>query len=56
MKPPHNGRVFLPNSKTCFVCGEENAAGLKTRFFVENGIVKTILKPEHHHCGYRQQH
>ncbi|MBI4558349.1 MAG: PaaI family thioesterase [Candidatus Hydrogenedentes bacterium] len=43
---------FLPNSETCFVCGEANGAGLQTRFFVENGIVKTILRPQSHHCGY----
>ena len=52
LKHHHQDRVFLPNSKTCFVCGEDNPAGLQTRFYVEDGIVKTILKPQHHHCGY----
>ena len=44
---------YLPNSKPCFVCGEENPAGLKTRFYVEDGIVKAPLKASPHHCGYR---
>lgn len=43
---------YLPNSKTCFVCGEENAAGLQTRFFIENDVVKMKLEPQAHHCGY----
>lgn len=43
---------LLPNSKECFVCGEENPAGLKARFFVEDGVVKTRWRPEACHCGY----
>jgi len=45
-------KVFLPNSEHCFVCGEINAAGLQTRFFVEDGVVKAELAPRTHHCGY----
>ena len=48
-----NGRVFLPTSSGCFVCGEENPAGLRTRFYVENGAVQASLMPAEHHCGYR---
>lgn len=44
--------IYLPNSDTCFVCGEENHAGLKARFFVENEVVKMHLEAEEHHCGY----
>ncbi|MFA6240819.1 MAG: PaaI family thioesterase [Candidatus Hydrogenedentales bacterium] len=47
-----NDRVYLPNSKTCFVCGEENFAGLKLRFFVEGAAVKAVFSPMPHHCGY----
>lgn len=47
-----DGRMYLPNSKTCFVCGEENFAGLKLRFFVEGEAVKAVFHPEPHHCGY----
>lgn len=47
------GRVELPTSAWCFVCGEENHAGLQTRFFVQNDKVKTLLNARDHHCGYR---
>lgn len=47
-----NSKTYLPNSKSCFVCGEDNPAGLQTRFFVEGDIVKTHLNPREHHCGY----
>lgn len=43
---------FLPNSDWCFVCGEENPAGLRTRFYVEDGIVKMPLSVEPQHCGF----
>ena len=45
-------RAYLPTSQGCFVCGEENIAGLQTRFYVEDGLVKATLKPQEHHCGY----
>jgi acyl-coenzyme A thioesterase PaaI-like protein len=47
-----NGKVYLPHSKPCFVCGENNEAGLQTRFFVEGDDVKAILRPRDHHCGF----
>jgi len=50
--PSSSRRVNLPNSKPCLVCGEDNPAGLKTRFYVEDGVVKAPLRPEPHHCGY----
>lgn len=45
-------KQYLPNSKSCFVCGEENESGLKTRFYVEDGLVKMPLSAVEHHCGY----
>ena len=45
-------RRYLPNSHGCFVCGEDNHAGLKTRFFVEGDLVKAELHPQQHHWGY----
>lgn len=45
-------RQYLPNSTGCFVCGEDNPAGLRTRFFVEDGIVKMPFHVGHQHCGY----
>lgn len=47
-----NSKTYLPNSKSCFVCGEENGAGLQTRFYVQDGIVKAALRPRLHHQGY----
>lgn len=46
-------KVMLPNSDWCFVCGEENEAGLQTRFYIEDGLVKARLKPRAHHCGFK---
>jgi uncharacterized protein (TIGR00369 family) len=46
-------KVMLPNSDWCFVCGEENEAGLQTRFYIEDGFVKARLRPRAHHCGYK---
>ena len=43
---------YLPTSETCFVCGEDNLAGLKTRFYVEDDWVKMPLTVQEHHCGY----
>ncbi|MCF6286952.1 MAG: PaaI family thioesterase [Candidatus Hydrogenedentes bacterium] len=48
----HNKKRYLPNSKHCFVCGEDNASGLKTRFYVEEDEVKMPLTAVEHHCGY----
>ncbi len=47
-----NGRKMLPNSTSCFVCGEDNPAGLRGRFYVEDGKVKMRLTAVEHHCGY----
>ncbi len=47
-----SAKKYLPNSPTCFVCGVENAAGLQTRFYVEDGVVKAPLRVKDHHCGY----
>lgn len=49
---PENGRKPLPNSATCFVCGENNAAGLGARFYAENDTVIARWRPAPHHCGY----
>jgi uncharacterized protein (TIGR00369 family) len=46
-------KKFLPTSETCFVCGEENHAGLQVRFYVEDEKVKMPLCVEEHHCGYK---
>ena len=52
MTPIERDRLYLPNSSTCFVCGEDNASGLRTRFYVEEDTVKMPLTAVEHHCGY----
>ena len=52
MTSGNTGPAFLPNSRSCFVCGEENIAGLQLRFFIEDGRIKTRFRPKPHHCGY----
>ena len=46
-------KVMLPNSDWCFVCGEDNHAGLQTQFYIEDGKVKAPLSPQQHHCGFK---
>ncbi len=46
-------KVMLPNSDWCFVCGEDNHAGLQTQFYVQDGLVKARVSPQAHHCGYK---
>ena len=45
--------AYLPNSDTCYVCGRVNGSGLKVRFRVESGEVKTTFVAGPDHCGYR---
>jgi uncharacterized protein (TIGR00369 family) len=42
----------LPISSWCFVCGEDNPAGLKTQFYAHGERVWAPLRVEDHHCGY----
>ena len=49
-----NGTTPLPNSTWCFVCGEDNEAGLKTRFYIEDEYVKARIRPKDHHWGYKE--
>lgn len=52
MSSASRDKMYLPNSSTCFVCGEDNASGLRTRFYVEEDRVKMPLTAVEHHCGY----
>lgn len=48
-----NEREYLPHSSGCFLCGDENPAGIRTRFFVEgNEVCGRIVLPRHVN-GYR---
>ncbi len=48
-----DGREYLPHSGGCFVCGDENDGGLRTRFFVEGDTVRARLAVPKHLNGYR---
>ena len=42
-----------PNSKMCFVCGVDNASGLKSCFYeLEDGQFMAIFTPAEEHQGY----
>ena len=42
-----------PTSKMCFVCGRDNGAGLKSRFYeLETGELLAIFQPAIEHQGY----
>jgi uncharacterized protein (TIGR00369 family) len=44
----------LPHTRSCFVCGESNPAGLKLRFETDGRIVRTRFVPRAEHVGFRQ--
>jgi acyl-coenzyme A thioesterase PaaI-like protein len=44
----------LPHTRSCFVCGESNPAGLKLRFETDGQIVRTRFVPGAEHVGFRQ--
>lgn len=42
-----------PNSRMCFVCGLQNAFGLKSRFYeLETGEIMAVFQPSSEHQGY----
>ena len=48
-----SGREYLPHSSGCFLCGDENTCGARTRFFVQGDTVRTRLILPRHLNGYR---
>ncbi|MCL5884119.1 MAG: PaaI family thioesterase [Deltaproteobacteria bacterium] len=46
-------KEYLPHSTGCFLCGEGNACGVRTRFFVEGDAVRARLALPRHVNGYR---
>ena len=44
----------LPHTRSCFVCGEANAAGLKLRFETDGQVVQTRFRPRPEHVGFKQ--
>lgn len=45
---------LLPHTRSCFVCGESNPAGLKLRFETDGRLVRTRFVPRDEHVGFRQ--
>jgi uncharacterized protein (TIGR00369 family) len=45
---------LLPHTRSCFVCGESNPAGLKLRFETDGRLVQTNFVPRAEHVGFRQ--
>jgi uncharacterized protein (TIGR00369 family) len=43
----------LPHTRSCFVCGESNPAGLKLRFETDGRIVRTRFRPRTGHIGFK---
>ena len=46
-------REYLPHSGKCFLCGDENPCGVRTRFYVEGETVRTRVRLSVHFNGYR---
>jgi uncharacterized protein (TIGR00369 family) len=44
----------LPHTRSCFVCGEANPAGLKLRFETDGRIVQARFVPRAEHVGFKQ--
>jgi uncharacterized protein (TIGR00369 family) len=45
---------LLPHTRSCFVCGESNPAGLKLRFETDGRLVQTRFVPWAEHVGFRR--
>ncbi len=43
----------LPHTRSCFVCGESNAQGLRLRFHTDGRIVHTSFTPDAEHIGFK---
>ncbi len=44
----------LPHTRSCFVCGESNPAGLKLRFETDGRVVQTRFVPRGEHVGFKR--
>ena len=45
---------LLPHTRSCFVCGESNPAGLNLRFETDGRLVQSRFVPRAEHVGFRQ--
>lgn len=44
----------LPHTRSCFVCGESNPAGLNLRFETDGRVVRARFTPGAAHVGFKQ--
>jgi uncharacterized protein (TIGR00369 family) len=44
----------LPHTRSCFVCGEANPAGLNLRFETDGRVVTTRFVPRIEHAGFKK--
>ena len=51
--PPISVMRELPHTHSCFVCGENNAIGLKLRFTTDGRTVQTRFRLRDTHIGFR---
>jgi uncharacterized protein (TIGR00369 family) len=49
----NDDREYLPHSTGCFLCGEDNPAGARARFFVSEGEVRGSVTIPRHMNGYK---
>lgn len=47
------GKEYLPHSSGCFLCGDENPCGVRTRFYVEGDAVCSRIQLPRHVNGYK---
>jgi uncharacterized protein (TIGR00369 family) len=52
MTPGENGFTELPHSKSCFVCGSRNVAGLNLRFWTDGRVVRARYLPRTEQNGF----
>src|ERR1041385_3913787 len=45
---------ILPHTRSCFVCGEANPAGLRLRFETDGQVVTARFTPRPEHIGFKQ--
>lgn len=46
-------KEYLPHSSGCFLCGDENPCGVRTRFYVEGDAVCSRIQLPRHVNGYK---
>lgn len=44
----------LPNTRSCFVCGLQNPAGLQLRFETDGEVALTRFTPRAEHAGFKE--